>query len=200
MAYNFGQYRRQFEVDYISALNYSFNNSNKINQIINLTGENILKAIDNSGKQKSYFLDFNVENPSETGEITIKLKNSNDLSIKEQIIKTIKTKNDGRTLTISLVITPKANYNQICLELNQNQNIVIDNLSEFNDIVQKTGHDKFKQIGVQGPAGLLMSVNGEEVKIGRSGIYEINYGASITSLGIALTKDNKDNFILDYQY
>ena len=45
-----------------------------------------------------------------------------------------------------------------------------------------------------------MSVNGEEVKIGRSGIYEINYGASITSLGIALTKDNKDNFILDYQY
>lgn len=29
------------------------------------------------------------------------------------------------------------------------------------------------RIGVQGPTGLMMSINGEQIKVGKTGIYEL---------------------------
>ena len=65
--------------------------------------------------------------------------------------------------------------------------------------------EKLIKIGVQGRPGLLMAINGEQIRIGPSGIYEINNGYKVTSIGFILqnvsdTADGKDYFILDYQY
>lgn len=67
------------------------------------------------------------------------------------------------------------------------------------------------KIGIQGPPGMLMCINGEPIRIGPSGIYEIKNGYKITSLGfIKKVYDvtvngeqlvvNPDIFIIDYQY
>jgi hypothetical protein len=44
----------------------------------------------------------------------------------------------------------------------------------------------------------MMAINGEEIKVGPSGYYELN-DFEITSLGIACM-DSNDKFTIDYQY
>ena len=63
------------------------------------------------------------------------------------------------------------------------------------------------KIGIQGPPGLLMCINGEGIRIGPSGIYEIRNGYRVTFLGVVLKKHldpdgtyKEDNLIIDYQY
>jgi hypothetical protein len=43
-----------------------------------------------------------------------------------------------------------------------------------------------------------MGINGEEIRIGQSGYYELN-NFDITNFGIVV-RNNQDKFILDYQY
>lgn len=64
-----------------------------------------------------------------------------------------------------------------------------------------------QKIGIQGPTGMLMCINGEGIRIGPSGIYEIKNGYKVKFLGIvrhnsqSLTGSfGRDNFIVDYQY
>mgnify|MGYP003288954105 FL=1 len=48
-----------------------------------------------------------------------------------------------------------------------------------------------------------MSINGEGIKVGRSGIYEINNGVVVSSIGFVIESGDNDvsnYFILDYQY
>ena len=78
----------------------------------------------------------------------------------------------------------------------------IEKLQEINNLitalnVSSTG--KLKQIGVQSAPGFLMSIDGEPVRVGRTGMYEINYGVSISYLGFVIN-DDKTQFLLDYQY
>ena len=53
-------------------------------------------------------------------------------------------------------------------------------------------------IGVYSHPNLLMAINGEEIRVGQSGYYELN-DFDITSLAIAAS-DINDKFTLDYQY
>lgn len=55
------------------------------------------------------------------------------------------------------------------------------------------------RIGVWSHPGLLMSVNGEEIRVPNSGYYELDGILAIESLGIVAT-DYKDNFSIDYQF
>ena len=55
------------------------------------------------------------------------------------------------------------------------------------------------RIGVWSHPGLLMAVNGEEIRVGRSGLWEIDGILPIQSLGIVAT-DYKDSFSIDYTY
>lgn len=58
------------------------------------------------------------------------------------------------------------------------------------------------QIGIQSRPGSLFVVNSEPIYLGRSGVYEVNNGTKITSVGVvALGGDKTENiqdFILDY--
>ena len=89
--------------------------------------------------------------------------------------------------------------NVLALEMD----IEIEKLQEINNLitalnVSSTG--KLKQIGVQSAPGFLMSIDGEAVRVGRSGIYEINNGISVSFIGFIVEPDDNKYFILDYQY
>lgn len=62
----------------------------------------------------------------------------------------------------------------------------IDNVSKFNNI------------GVWSHSDSILAINGEEIRIGQSGYYELN-DFEITNFGIVV-KSPKDKFSLDYQY
>ena len=58
----------------------------------------------------------------------------------------------------------------------------------------------WKKFGFQSRPGTFIVVNGEPIRVGRSGIYEINNGTKIKSFMIAAPGRNIDAFLLDYLY
>jgi len=56
-----------------------------------------------------------------------------------------------------------------------------------------------KKIGIQGPPLLLLCINKEQIRLGKNGIYELNNGMNITSIGF-VPKSEKDLFIMDFEY
>jgi len=62
------------------------------------------------------------------------------------------------------------------------------------------------KIGIQGPPSLLMCINGEQIRIGATGIYEINRDdIRITSINFVpkeskFFSDGLDYFIMDFEY
>lgn len=60
------------------------------------------------------------------------------------------------------------------------------------------GVDELSRIGVTGHSGLLMAVNGEEIRVGASGRYELDV-LPVSSLGI-VAESYADNFSIDYTF
>lgn len=58
------------------------------------------------------------------------------------------------------------------------------------------------KIGIQGPPLMLMSINKQQIRIGKNGIYELNNGINVTSIGFVPKQygDKKDFFIMDFEY
>ena len=186
--------------------------------------DNALQALDSSGKQKSYYIRFKIYKQTTKQFITVRLVNTEKTSDNVQTIENLEIDagNADDYSIFELVLSPNDNhaYNQIYFELNRElidyntlntdgtygRKIIltIDNLSEIYNVInflQTSIENKgvLKQIGVQGPPGLLMSVNGEAIRIGRSGLYEINNGINTSFIGFIIEDDEK-YFILDYQY
>lgn len=73
-----------------------------------------------------------------------------------------------------------------------------------NLITNENGPSGWLKFGYQSRPGSLIVVNGEPIRVGRSGIYEINNGTIINKFMIASPNgsDNKyiDAFLLDYAY
>lgn len=160
-----------------------------------------------------------------TGEqnITIRLVHENSSDDDRQVIKTIiipeaETAADQTDVTFDLVIAPNDNYNEIQFILNRVASyddraiiLTVDKYAKIINIIPSLESSadfgtisKLKQIGIQGPVGLQMCIDGESIKIGRTGIYEINHGYTISFLGFIYYKENQNDdlkpFILDYQY
>ena len=196
-----------------------------IDKAIVLTGNNILQSVDKTGTIiKSYYMQIKVFKEEESEQLlTIKLVNTDKTKDNEQTLETITIeqgkKNDFAIFEI--VIPPNQSYNQIQFVLNRvlidynnenedgtygrkvNMEILklkeIYNVIDFlNPAIENTG--RLKQIGVQSAPGLLMSIDGEAVRVGRSGIYEINNGISVSFIGFIIEPDDNKYFILDYQY
>lgn len=90
------------------------------------------------------------------------------------------------------------------ITVNENNIYLITNI--IDTFASTYGLTELIRIGVQGPTGLMMSINGEQIRIGKTGIYELNdINIKITYLGFALKEnvlnvDGYDNFILDFEY
>ena len=69
---------------------------------------------------------------------------------------------------------------------------------EVKNLMATIGKSPLTKIGVWGHPELMLAINGEEIKIGPSGYYELD-AIKITSLGVAALS-YKDMFSIDYQY
>ena len=196
------------------------------NKLISLPDTNPLISVNENNIQQSYFLRVKIYKRQDSKQMaTIKLNNTSKISDNIQNIRQIEIPmgNETEYTTFEIVISPNNNYNEIQFILSREaldygiypeegsdisgrvMKIEVDNLSLIYNIMDylRTSIDnkgRLKQIGVQGPTGLLMNINGESIRIGRTGIYEINNGVTITSIGFIIEDGNTDNFILDYQY
>lgn len=217
MSYNFSQLRfsQINKDDYMTNLSYTikdFKTESPISQGVEFTDKKIevnLKSVVN--KIKSYYIRFSIEKQNTDQKITLLLKNDKEKD-NTQTIDTF-TVNAGMGISnFEYIITPNETYNRIELILNRNEKdydganrkivLSVNKLAEVNNIIDKINDvNKLKQIGVQGNTGLLMDIEGEGIKIGNSGIYEINNGVVISFLGFIIEPEDKNKyFILDYQY
>ena len=232
--YKFGQFRKSQLSSYLMPLEYTLNNLRVksslsegvtfIDKGIDLSGNNILQALTNDKKQRSYYIRFKIFKLATKQTITVRLVNTEKTEDNVQTIESIEIAagNTNDYSIFELVLSPNDNhtYNQIYFELNRElidynilkpdgtygreMHILIDRLDEIYNVINflQTSIEnkgKLKQIGVQGPPGLLMSINGEAIRIGRSGLYEINNGINTSFIGFIIEADEK-YFILDYQY
>lgn len=171
----------------------------------------------------SYYFRFAVKRlPSATQEFTIILRHD-DNSISNDEEQTIRSftvpSGPSGAVAYELIFTPNDVYSKIVFKLKRIKSdyassrvmIITDvSISSIYNVVEKIGK-KLKQIGIQGPPGLLFVLNGEEMRIGRRGIYELCYdNISVSYIGFVLkesiftqaTGDSAavDYFIMDYKY
>ena len=225
-----GQLRRNQITSYFTNLNYSLDllvNENSIidfyDPYIQVTGVNVVTSV------YSYYLRFEVKQlTNSVQDFVIKLKNSELETDNSQNIRSFSVKQGTESTVFELIFNPSGTYNEIIFELERAildfnttddqgragrimdikildfyiiNNIVSDYLS-----VTYSGLTTLKKIGIQGPPGLLFVIDGEEIKVGRTGIYELNIdGITVSYLGFIIkdspqTPDGKDFFIMDFKY
>lgn len=230
MSYNIGQLRRNQINSYSTALSYRqdlIRNENSIidfyDQCMYLSGANIVSSI------YSYYLKFEVTQlPEVIQEFSIKLQSDEVTVDNIQNIRSFVVKQGLGTTTFELIFTPNSSYNQIIFELKRmaldfytdngdgtSGRIMNIKILQFDRVINVIssylaknfpGMTSLKKIGIQGPPGLLFCIDGEEIRIGRSGIYELyNEDITISYIGFIIkdslfTQDGKDFFIMDFKY
>lgn len=228
--YQIGQLRRNQINSYSTALSYRqdlIRNENSIidfyDQCMYLSGANIVSSI------YSYYLKFEVTQlPEVIQEFSIKLQSDEVTVDNIQNIRSFVVKQGLGTTTFELIFTPNSNYNQIIFELKRmaldfytdngdgtSGRIMNIKILQFDRVINVIssylaknfpGMTSLKKIGIQGPPGLLFCIDGEEIRIGRSGIYELyNEDITISYIGFIIkdslfTQDGKDFFIMDFKY
>lgn len=226
MSFNFGQFRRdQLPVsNYVSSIGYTKQNYQR------KTGTTVQKKfVDNMmvistpmDNTKSYYLQVTINRISSQQDFSLLLKKSTNDNISQTIDTFSVSSGSSGTETFEFVITPNIDYDQIVFyltrtntdyQLSNSDNtygrkstVSILSFSQIKDLLTTPiNHTPLVKIGVQGPTGMLMVINGEPIRIGPSGIYEINNGYKIKTFGVVvknnnLSTDGKEYFILDYQY
>ena len=182
-------------------------------------------------KQNYYYLNFSVKKLNSAQNFYLKLKNfyeedSLEEEENQQIIanfnvpKKILQTNDEWT-TFEIIIAPNNSYRQLYWDLSRTflddyrtdsiqttenimgrkMNIIINQFAVIKNIIQNI--NKVIKIGIQGPPSLLMCINGEQIRIGKTGIFEINEDDFIIFF-IGFIPKIKNNtleyFIMDYEY
>lgn len=195
--------------------------------------ENAYYDFSNTGnkmnKQNYYYLNFSVKKMNSIQNFYLKLKNltqsDDDFSDNnEQIIAEFtvpqSTVEDDWT-NFEIIIAPNKTYGQLYWDLRRTisndylstsdmqvegaigrkMTIVINQFAIIKNIVKDI--NKIVKIGVQGPPSLLMCINGEQIRIGKTGIFEINEdNISISFVGFIPKVKNGilEYFIMDYEY
>lgn len=224
MSYNIGQFREPNLRPYIKTLttgdveNFSIDNPLSVsvtfqNKYCELTGENIMES------SKCYYLCFGIkQKASSTQTFILKIKNSQLEQDNEQLVDRYTVDRGVGIVYFETIISPNSTYDQIIWELQRtasdyqlinpdgtfgrNMEIEIQEYDQIIDIIPKlqnlhTDLNQLAKIGVQGPPGLLMCINKEQIRIGRSGVYELNNGIKIFSLGFI---PKGSYFLVDFEY
>lgn len=154
--------------------------------------------------------------------ITVKLAKDNVSSLSTTNIQTIAALElpkmgtaETEFITFDLIVTPSDSYAQLIFTIDRDAGdftgherkwvpgleFIVQSFGTISNIIPTLDIEnkgRLKQIGVQGRAGLEMCINGEMIRVGRSGIYEINHGVDITFIGFI--PDESDHFLMDYQF
>ena len=129
----------------------------------------------------------------------------------------------------TFVFTPNDEYKYLCFKINRigydyiykdtdprfpfiynGVPVAGDNTMDFNEdgdfcvVNNILPNRKMIKIGIQSRPGSMFVVNREPIILGRSGVYEINNGTNITSVGVIAPNGsdtgNIQDFLLDYGY
>ena len=192
-----------------------------VDNVISLT--DALKPTEQDGiRAKNYYIRFRIYKKANPQTIIIKLININKQTDNIQNLRTIIVDAGRETEynTYEIVIPPNNNYNQIKFELQRELEdynkknsdgtygrickIEVIRLDEIYNVIDYLttiiNKSVLLQIGVQSAPGLLMCINGEEIRGGRSGLYEILNGYKVTFIGFIVEPNDNKHFMLDYQY
>ena len=175
---------------------------------------------------KKAFDDYNIEENKDNNQLSYKLKllriDSNNNRKYQQLLSTFvvnaAVEDNSSSYTYDLIFKPNASYDQLLFELEKNSydylrwtnqdegwrnwlnqlgNIKIDSFVILKNIINKT----FSKIGFQSRPGEQIAINGYPIRVGKSGIYELDNKTPITSVMIAPNAQNQiDAFLLDYMY
>ncbi len=224
--YYIGQFRRpqlnsystplELELDYQQTQPLTSSDVIFYNICGNLSGENIMN------NQNSYYLQFSVQKREDSEQIFyLKLKNNTEFEDNEQLIEEYKVERGTGLVYFETIISPNSTYNQILWEL---QRTTLDYRLSSGRIIKiknytytklidiftalKSTYPQIKyltKIGIQGPPSLLMCINREQIRLGKTGVYEINNGINITSISFVpkpstISFDGLDYFIMDFEY
>lgn len=217
MSYKIGQLRRSslnnYETTYAGTIEYINYYDNLYSQDSNIiVRDSAFKLSMPLQKDTTYYLKFKLT--SYNANFKVALCNSEDKTKKMYIKKIYATYGD----VCELVFTPNDDIYDIIIiervrrtanELNSSSYNVDRNSIELKSLINvilNLPAPYLKQIGLQGPPGLLFSLNGEEMRIGKTGIYEVE-GINIYQLSFVIRnsspipyEDNLDYFILDFYY
>ena len=192
-----------------------------VDNVISLT--DALKPTEQDGiRAKNYYIRFRIYKKANPQTLIIKLINTNKQTDNIQNLRTIIVDAGRETEynTYEIVIPPNNNYNQIKFELQRELEdynkknsdgtygrickIEVIRLDEIYNVIDYLttiiNKSALLQIGVQSAPGLLMCINGEEIRVGRSGLYEILNGYKVTFIGFIVEPNDNKHFMLDYQY
>ena len=192
-----------------------------VDNVISLT--DALKPTEQDGiRAKNYYIRFRIYKKANPQTFIIKLINTNKQTDNIQNLRTIVVDAGRETEynTYEIVIPPNNNYNQIKFELQRELEdynkknsdgtygrickIEVIRLDEIYNVIDYLttiiNKSALLQIGVQSAPGLLMCINGEEIRVGRSGLYEILNGYKVTFIGFIVEPNDNKHFMLDYQY
>ena len=155
----------------------------------------------------------------QNNQVRIKLQNGTDGNDFQTIKITKITGNNGKK-NIDLIFLPLRKFQKIVFEnmdsLSKDRIHASNNINTkiytMTNIVKHLNLDKMSQIGIQGPEGLIFAINGNQLQIGKSGIF-MSEEMEITSLCFVADPskkvvDENENelnvehpfFIVDYQY
>lgn len=187
----------------------------------NLSGDNVMNS------QNCYYLRFGVKQRKDSEQVFyLKIRNVSETEDNEQLIDEFKVARGTGTVYFEVILSPNATYNQVLWELRRTaldyrmlnadgtygrvMNVVDYTYTRLIDVLTTlkstyTGMEYLTKIGIQGPPSLLMCINREQIRIGKTGIYEINNGINITSISFVpktstLSSDGLDYFIMDFEY
>lgn len=167
---------------------------------------------------RNYYFHGRVKRLSSAQKIYIKLINYEDSGTgveetKEQYIKTIVVQggDPNEWVDVEFIFTPLIFFDAILFQLQRTiedyreetryPTIVYEELSVVNNMIisQIADDAKLLKIGVQSHPGLMMCVNGEEIHIGKTGIYEIRNGViTVTSFSVVSAGEESDMDIEEY--
>lgn len=229
--YRLGQLRRNQISSYSTDISYKTGliiNNNETT--LDFYDPNIIIDGGQISPDYTYYLRFKVkQRPESTQDFTIKLNNSIQTFSNDdfQSIKVLSVKAGLDYSIFEVIFNPTVAYNQIVFELKRIESdfstfekgksgrvMEIDVLDFYiiNNIITTylkahySDLSQLKKIGVQGPPGLMFTINGEEIRLGKTGIYELyNEKILISYLGFVIKEsaqvsDKKDFFILDFKY
>ena len=187
----------------------------------NLSGDNVMNS------QNCYYLRFGVKQRSDSEQaFYLKIRNVSETEDNEQLIDEFKVARGTGTVYFEVILSPNATYDQVLWELRRTaldynmlnadgtygrvMNVVDYTYTRLIDVLATLksthpGMEYLTKIGIQGPPSLLMCINREQIRIGKTGIYEINNGINITSISFVpktstLSSDGLDYFIMDFEY
>lgn len=203
MSLNLGQYRSTNSSSYGSAVEYT---DTTINTTVSGIVFNDLGLSVTLDSNKKYYLSVDLSIAEGTGPIKVQIILKKTLNEITQTIKTVEI-TDSTVKNCELSFTPNQNYDLLVFQIVRNQSdltiaySISKSIVAFNtltNILDSIGVSALQKIGIQGQPGLIININGEEIHIGRTGIYEMLDTIEVTFLGIA--SPDYGFFLIDYQY